>query len=60
MEAIFHIIGLCGDNNSHIDLLDILITLGGGSIGAITVKTYYKTVVYIIKEKLKIIYNILK
>lgn len=29
MEALQHFLGLCGDNHSHIDVIDII--LGGGS-----------------------------
>lgn len=52
MDSILHILGVCGDNHSHFDLLDTIMVLGGGSAGIITIKTYYKTVIYIIKEKL--------
>lgn len=33
MDAIFHIIGLCTDNHSHIDLTDLLYV--GGSVTSI-------------------------
>jgi len=55
MDAILHILGTCGDNHSHLDLIDILMMLGGGSAGAMTFKMYYKTTIHIIKEKIKII-----
>lgn len=50
MESILHILGACGDNQSHIDLIDVIIMLGGGGAGLITIKAYYQTTIHIIKE----------
>ena len=50
MEAVLHVLGVCGDNHSHFDLIDIIIILGGGSAGLLTIKNYYKTVIYIFKS----------
>lgn len=41
MDAIQHILGVCGDNHSHLDLIDIV--LGGGSA------LYLSTIWYNIK-----------
>ena len=53
MDAFLHLLGLCGDTHTHIDLIDIIIILGGGGVGLITIKVYYKTVVFIIKDYIK-------
>lgn len=53
MEGIVHIIGLCGDNHSHFDLIDIIFgtTMSGGVI--LTLKYYWTTLKFLIKNKLK-------
>jgi hypothetical protein len=53
MDAIFHLLGICGDTHSHFDLIDMIIILGGGATGLVTIKLYYKTTIYIIKDYLK-------
>jgi len=53
MDAFLHLLGLCGDTHSHLDLIDILIIIGGGGAGLATIKLYYKTLIQIIKEKIK-------
>jgi hypothetical protein len=57
MEAVLHVLGVCGDNQSHFDLIDIIIILGGGSAGLLTIKNYYKTVIYIFKSYFKQLIN---
>ena len=53
MEAILHITGLCSDNHSHVDVMDLL--LGGTSFGLIVyyAKTYINTLIYIVKDYIK-------
>ena len=48
-----HLLGLCGDTHSHIDLLDVIIVLGGGGAGLVTIKAYYKTAIFIIRDYFK-------
>lgn len=50
MDSILHVIGICGDNHSHFDLIDLIVVLGGGGAGAVTVKLYYRTVIYMVKD----------
>ena len=53
MDIILHTLGTCGDNHSHIDLLDVLVggTASGGIIGTITY--YWNGIKFIIKNKFK-------
>ena len=55
MEAIFHILGTCGDMHSHIDLIDVIVLRD--SVGPFSFKRYYKTIVFIIKQYIS---NLLK
>lgn len=52
MDAILHAIGTCGDNHSHIDLLDFIFggAIAGGTLG--TIKYYWVGIKLIIKDKL--------
>jgi len=40
MHEILHFLGLCGDQHSHLDLMDLLIG-GGATAGAFTTVKYY-------------------
>lgn len=53
MEAILHILGACGDNHSHLDLIDIL--FGGTFIGGAVayIKYYWYGIKLIIKDFFK-------
>lgn len=53
MDAIFHLLGVCGDTHTHFDLIDLIIVLGGGGAGLFTIKMYYRTTIYIIKDYFK-------
>ena len=50
MEPILHMLGLCGDNHSHLDLLDLLV--GGTSLGVVTLylKYYFIALKYMVKD----------
>ena len=51
MDVIIHGIGICGDNHSHFDLLDLVFggAVAGGVLG--TVKYYGTGIILIIKDK---------
>jgi len=51
MDAILHVIGTCGDTNSHVDLLDLIFggAVAGGILG--TIKYYWIGIGLIIKDK---------
>jgi|TARA_R110000851_G_scaffold47424_1_gene115008 hypothetical protein len=53
MDAFLHLLGLCGDTHSHFDLIDLIIILGGGGAGLVTIKLYYRTVIYMVKNYIK-------
>lgn len=53
MDALLHLLGLCSDTHSHFDLIDLIIILGGGGAGLVTIKLYYRTVIYTIKDYIK-------
>lgn len=50
MEIIQHALGLCGDNHSHLDLMDILIYGGSGVTAA---GFYFKSKIKSFWDKLK-------
>lgn len=43
IHEILHIIGMCGDSFSHIDLIDIILSLynNGGTINRFWIKFYF-------------------
>lgn len=53
MEIVQHLVGVCGDTHSHIDLIDIL----GGGVGFIIfydwIRYYIKGIIIFIKKTLK-------
>jgi hypothetical protein len=53
MEAVFHLIGTCGDTHTHIDLIDILLIMFGGGAGLTYYKLYFKTTVKVVKDYIK-------
>jgi hypothetical protein len=53
MDAVFHLLGICGDTHTHFDLIDMIIVLGGGGAGLVTIKLYYKTTIFMIKDYIK-------
>lgn len=49
MEFILHFLGVCHDTHTHIDLIDLVVLLGGSSL-AYQVKLYFNTLMFIIKD----------
>jgi hypothetical protein len=52
MEAILHILGVCGDTHSHADLLDIFFGGALASGSTVAVKYYWNAVKVVVKNKL--------
>ena len=44
MEIILHILGFCGDSNSHVDLLDFLIAIAPSDVRMNLQLVYYQAV----------------
>lgn len=51
MDAILHVIGICGDTHSHFDLIDLLF-FGGGSV-PVFVYLKYKIKSIVNKKQIK-------
>jgi len=53
MEGILHLVGICGDNQNHFDLLDLLYIFGGASGSGMIIKYYWGTFIFIFKDFFK-------
>jgi hypothetical protein len=52
METILHMLGLCGDNHSHFDLMDCFF-MGSASVAIHSIKYQIRGVLLIIKNYFK-------
>jgi hypothetical protein len=53
MEFITHIIGVCSDTHSHIDMIDFLIGSSGVGVFYMYTKYYIKGILTLIKKQFK-------
>jgi hypothetical protein len=52
VEAFQHLLGACGDNHSHFDLIDLLF-MGSGAMGMYSLRYYTVGTYLIIKNYIK-------